>query len=60
MYPFSILTDEHVPVKFLMIKRLSKIKKSIELLIELPDFYNYKGRLRFYDSKLKYLTISTL
>jgi len=27
MYPFSISTDEHVPLKFLMTKRLSKITK---------------------------------
>jgi len=31
MYPFNILIDEHVPLKFLMTKRLRKITK-----IDLP------------------------
>jgi len=35
MYPFIISTDEHASLKFLMTKRLSKIKKSTEYLIEL-------------------------
>jgi len=35
MYPFSILTDEHVPLKFLMAKKLSKLSKSTEVLIQL-------------------------
>jgi len=30
MYPFSISTDEHVPLKFPMIKRPSKIKKKMK------------------------------
>jgi len=37
MYPFSILPDKHVPLKFLIIKRLSKISISNEFLIY---FYN--------------------
>jgi len=43
MYPFSISTDEHVLLKLLMTKKLRKITKSIEFLIELSDFYNYEG-----------------
>jgi len=43
MYPFSISTDEHVPLKFIMTKRLRKIKKSTEILIDLSDFWNYIG-----------------
>jgi len=35
-----------------MTKRLSKITKSAELLIELSEFWNYEGRLRFYVSEL--------
>jgi len=35
MYPFSSSTDEHVPLKFLMTEKLSKISKSTEVLIEL-------------------------
>jgi len=27
VYPFSISADEHVPLKFVMTKRLSKIKE---------------------------------
>jgi len=38
MYPFSISTDEYVPLNFLTTKRLSKIIKSTEFLIELLDF----------------------
>jgi len=44
MYPFSISTDEHVPLKFFMAKRLSEIK-STEFLIKLIEFWNYQGRL---------------
>jgi len=43
MYPFSISTDEHIPLKFLVTKRLRKITKSTEFLIEISDFWNYKG-----------------
>jgi len=35
MYPFSISTDERVPLKFLMTKKLSEISKSTEVSIEL-------------------------
>ena len=38
MYPFSISTDEQVPLKFLMTKRLSETKKSTEFLMELLYF----------------------
>jgi len=31
MYPFSILTNEHVPLKFLITKRLNKITKSTRI-----------------------------
>jgi len=31
MYPFSISTDEHAPLKFLMTKKLSEISKSTEV-----------------------------
>jgi len=43
MYPFSISTDEHVPLKFTL-KKMSEVKST--------EFWNYKGRLRFYVSKL--------
>jgi len=42
MYPFSILTDEHVPLKSLMTKRLSTITKFTEFLMERLYFWNYK------------------
>jgi len=38
MYPFSISTDEHVPFKVPMTKRLNKMQKSTDILIELLDF----------------------
>jgi len=48
MYPFSISIDEHVPLKVPVTKRLSKIPKTTEFLIEPLEIWNYKGRLRFY------------
>jgi len=44
-YPFSISTEEHehVPLKFLVTNRLRIITKSTAFLIELSDFWNYKG-----------------
>jgi len=38
MYTFSISTDEHVPLKFPMATRLSKITKIPALSTELLDF----------------------
>jgi len=35
MYHFGISTDEHVPLKFHMTERLSKLTKSTEFLMEL-------------------------
>jgi len=38
MYLFSISTDEHVPSKYLLKKRLSKITKIHKTLMKLLDF----------------------
>jgi len=35
MYPFSMPTDDHVPLKFHVTKKLSEISKSTEVSIEL-------------------------
>jgi len=48
MYPFSISTDEHVPLTFLVKKKLSKILKSTEVLIE----FLY---IRIFGNKYKYI-----
>jgi len=56
MYPFSILTDVHVSLKFLMTKMLSKIAKIHRVFNRSVRFL--ESRLRFYVSKLVYLTIS--
>ena len=52
-YPFSISTEEHehVPLKFLVTNRLRIITKSTAFLIELSDFWNYKGDIHWYMCK---------